>query len=652
MYHDKSSKDRTSTLQPGDKVYVKNFAKGPKWLPGKIEAKTGPVSYTVTINEGHTIRRHIDHVRKRTDYGEWNTSSAKTPEVDHEFEPPMVSNEPEVTPSIVTPATPVKQSQTPPTPEKVSERIDSPILNRPTRERKLPNRFKDFVCFPVSSLKIYVNEKQFTWNSAKAICAGTPGQLLVLDNIAKVNKMISEDDLSTNSPVRTGTYWIGLYTDSNTCDSYRWLNGNQFNDTLEWSAAQPKDCVRRQCVQMAGFKLETGDCKTDKAASLCDIASLFNETSPNITVNGTDYDNEYYYDASVYETGDLLYYIVYPILVPIGVIGNFLSFVVLIQLSKDSSFFLYLSVLALSDLSFIIVGALMGWIEVLNQTLFYENISFFLCSVKYALVFVFSQFSSWIIVAVTVDRFIAICFPFKVSVYCTKKRSVMTSLVLFLIICGINFPNICWEWEDNVCVYPEFTLDYCLQYTVMIDLVVYFIAPVCLICVFNIITLRMLYSAMIRRRVIMNRKKKDENERSKSTDEDSIKQTIGILMGVSAVYVLTSLPMAYGSMMAWMEGPQYSPDSTSYLVNVILELCNTVNHSINFILYGISGSLFRKRLLQMVSIFQCRRRRKAGQTQHPYAIRSLKILSTSNDSGRKMDSISSIEVREEPAPSV
>ncbi|XP_069118808.1 uncharacterized protein [Argopecten irradians] len=107
LYHDKS-KDRTSRLQPGDKVYVKNFAKGPKWLPGKIEAKTGPVSYTVTINEGHTIRRHIDHVRKRTDYGEWNTSSAETPEVDHEFEPPMVSNEPEVTPSIVTPATPVK----------------------------------------------------------------------------------------------------------------------------------------------------------------------------------------------------------------------------------------------------------------------------------------------------------------------------------------------------------------------------------------------------------------------------------------------------------------------------------------------------------------------------------------------------------------
>ncbi|XP_069128432.1 uncharacterized protein [Argopecten irradians] len=47
-----------------DKVYVKNFAKGPKWLPGKIEAKTGPVSYTVTINEGHTIKRYIDHVRK------------------------------------------------------------------------------------------------------------------------------------------------------------------------------------------------------------------------------------------------------------------------------------------------------------------------------------------------------------------------------------------------------------------------------------------------------------------------------------------------------------------------------------------------------------------------------------------------------------
>ncbi|XP_033726087.1 probable G-protein coupled receptor 139 [Pecten maximus] len=363
----------------------------------------------------------------------------------------------------------------------------------------------------------------------------------------------------------------------------------------------------------------------------------------NATGNDTEYVYDYLYDASIYEKGDLLYYILYPILVPVGVIGNSISFVILIQLSQSSSFFLYLSILSLSDLAFIIVGAMIGWIEVLGNNLFYEDISSFLCSARYTLVFVFSQFSSWIIVAVTVDRFIAVCFPFKVTEYCTRRRTVMTSLLLFLIIFGINFPNICFKWENDKCVYPEITFEYCLQYSIMIDLMVYFVVPVCLICVLNIITLRMLYSALLRRRRLVNRnRKKNDSDGTKSADEDSTKQTISMLFVVSGVYVITSLPMAYGSMLAWMEGAQYNTDADTYLVNVILELSNTINHSANFILYGISGSTFRQKLFQMLRICQSRQ----GDGKNSSVIRSTNTASTSADDRNRSEDIANIDVKD------
>ncbi|OWF39724.1 G-protein coupled receptor AH9.1 [Mizuhopecten yessoensis] len=335
----------------------------------------------------------------------------------------------------------------------------------------------------------------------------------------------------------------------------------------------------------------------------------FNETSdhPNMTnAAGNETDNvyDYNYDPSVYVKGDFLYYIIYPVLVPIGIIGNSLSFTVLIQLAKSSSFFLYLSILALSDIAFIIVGAMMRWLEVLRNDIFFEDISSYLCSVRFTLVYVFSQFSSWIIVAVTIDRFIAVCFPFKVAIYCTRRRTMLMLLYIFLVIFGINFPNICFKWENDMCVFPEITFKYCLKYSVLIDLLVYFVVPVGLISILNIITLSVLYRTLIRRRQLVNRKRKDNDDKN-LTVEESIKQTIAMLFVVTAVYVVTSLPMVYGSMLAWMED-EITTDSDTYLINVILELANTVNHSVNFILYGISGTTFRQKLLQTFCCFPCR----------------------------------------------
>ena len=62
--HDSYSRDRV--FQVGDLIFVKNFGNGPVWLPGKIKEIRGPLSYIVILNDSHSFKRHVDHLRVRT----------------------------------------------------------------------------------------------------------------------------------------------------------------------------------------------------------------------------------------------------------------------------------------------------------------------------------------------------------------------------------------------------------------------------------------------------------------------------------------------------------------------------------------------------------------------------------------------------------
>ena len=73
--HDAHAMERQ--FKEGDKIYLKNFGHGPKWLSGVIQMVTGPVSYTVVTADGREHRRHVDHIRTR--YEEQEVSVPEAP---------------------------------------------------------------------------------------------------------------------------------------------------------------------------------------------------------------------------------------------------------------------------------------------------------------------------------------------------------------------------------------------------------------------------------------------------------------------------------------------------------------------------------------------------------------------------------------------
>ena len=45
---------------------VHNFGKGQDWLAGIVESQTGLLSFRVRLEDGRSVKRHMDHVRQRT----------------------------------------------------------------------------------------------------------------------------------------------------------------------------------------------------------------------------------------------------------------------------------------------------------------------------------------------------------------------------------------------------------------------------------------------------------------------------------------------------------------------------------------------------------------------------------------------------------
>ncbi len=101
-YYDKKNPRRVQ-FHPNDSVMFRNYGKGPKWIPGKIFKKTGPVSYQCKNRDDEIVKRHQDQLIRRTSKESIEDTLTTTPAI------PKVSTTPTIptvsatadTPSIV-----------------------------------------------------------------------------------------------------------------------------------------------------------------------------------------------------------------------------------------------------------------------------------------------------------------------------------------------------------------------------------------------------------------------------------------------------------------------------------------------------------------------------------------------------------------------
>ncbi len=292
---------------------------------------------------------------------------------------------------------------------------------------------------------------------------------------------------------------------------------------------------------------------------------------------------------------NLINLIVLPMLILTGTIGNGLSFAIMMRKTmRNTGFCFYLATLAISDTVQLYTFGM--WYIVIGITHSVLDISVYAnCKLDYFLNAYSHQYSAWVMVAVTVERFISVYFPFKTKTLCTVRNAKLIcgglAVILFMLCCPNLLPQSreVTRWGPYSWCEPKIggnLFVFITKVWPMLNIVIYGLLPSAVMIVMNVMI------------VTKIRKNTKTGLHDSGHSKKSHQLTISLLV-VSTTYVVLTLP--HGFYVIYIENDY---ENNVYLYSnskmfAVLNLCMVFNHAINFVLYCLSGDRFRRELVKM-----------------------------------------------------
>ncbi|XP_076763152.1 growth hormone secretagogue receptor type 1-like isoform X1 [Xylocopa sonorina] len=294
-----------------------------------------------------------------------------------------------------------------------------------------------------------------------------------------------------------------------------------------------------------------------------------------------------------------LYYT--PMLVYFGSLGNCLSVIVFFgtKLCQYSSS-IYLGALAISDTGFL-VSVFIVWLNMVGVGLFNQQ---GFCQFFIYLTTLCSFISVWLVVAFTIERFIAVQYPLYRQSVCTVARAKLTVAVLTVLAVALcspvlwfSAPRLQYKEKENVteCHLAEGLESWAIVYNV-IDTVLTFVIPFTVTIILNLLIARAIYRHIKIRKSLTNEPRTVE-ERHGQSFRNSLAQTkiTKMLLVVSSVFLCFNLPAYVLRVYAFLNFQEGNNVSRSVeMVQQVFNLLFNTNFGINFILYCATGQNFRK----------------------------------------------------------
>ena len=144
----------------------------------------------------------------------------------------------------------------------------------------------------------------------------------------------------------------------------------------------------------------------------------------------------------------------FPILVPIGLIGNTLSFLVMIKPNnRKMSTCIYMAAISIND-NLMMFLALHNWLVTVVKIHEWHPME---CRFAAFLVLHALQNTTFQVLAMTIDKFVAIKWPHKAAIYSTPRQAKMTVVAIYICVVIYNIPHI---------FISKLTGDVCLGYAI------------------------------------------------------------------------------------------------------------------------------------------------------------------------------------------
>lgn len=273
---------------------------------------------------------------------------------------------------------------------------------------------------------------------------------------------------------------------------------------------------------------------------------------------------------------------------------------VIVRLKPFTANSLFILTLSISDMNFAFAQTIGIW-----GTVLYQKIrTFYWCKIFVTYYNFWHPFSNYITVLWTVERFIAVRYPLKMSSWCTLRNTQIVIAITTVVLFGINlmyldlsFPFVYFDGVPN-CMYKDFIFDVWAYFEVIVHIWVLLV----IITILN----GMIVSKMRKIRKEFSAMTNNSESSEKRFIEN--RQVTRILIAVATMFIVTQTPK---SALYILEifikydpiknlGITHKQAVGFHIIVWIFETIAYLNNCSNFLLYVVSGKTFRRALMQMV----------------------------------------------------
>ena len=305
-----------------------------------------------------------------------------------------------------------------------------------------------------------------------------------------------------------------------------------------------------------------------------------------------------------YKIASYINYYWFPVLVPIGLIGNTLSFFVMIQPNnRKMSTCIYMAAISVND-NLMMYLALHNWLGVAVKIVTVQEVGPWGCKIPAYLVHFSLQSSAYQVLAMTIDKYVAIKWPHKAATYSTPGRAKIILSCILLCALIYNSPHLLVaSWVGDQC-FTYVNGGIISKIYSWISFLVNGIIPFSLLIHMNYLIVQTVRNSrkMFRSNTYATGTEivpdTDKRQRTMKSAENQL--TIMLLL-VTMLFLILLFPV-YIRFIYISLGKNDTPSkyASSMLFSQITYKLFTTNHGINFLLYCISGKKFRHDLREML----------------------------------------------------